>query len=85
MHLDFKSILFTKWGEWDGFYANKNSAYNLLPFQLSVKNSFFEESEQYWAPANEASELYQQMSTKKYREIPRNQIRLEMIDMKCVY
>ena len=31
----------------------------------------FEEKDSYWVPASDASELYKQLSTKKYREIDR--------------
>jgi len=36
---------------------------------------FFEEDEVYWTPAITTSALYSQLAIKKYREIPRNQVR----------
>ena len=42
------------------------------PDDLTLK--FFEECETYWSPSSNANELYEQLSRKKYREIPRNQI-----------
>ena len=35
---------------------------------------FFREDETYWRPSNVESELYEQLSTRKYREILRHQI-----------
>ena len=40
----------------------------------STPITFFEESDTYWAPSSNPSELYEQLAVKKYREIPRNQI-----------
>ena len=42
----------------------------------SIKSdaSFFEESDTYWKPATDCSEIYQQMARNKYREIPRHLI-----------
>ena len=34
----------------------------------------FEENDTYWVPASDANELYSQLSSKKYREIIRQQI-----------
>ena len=34
----------------------------------------FEEEDSYWVPASDASELYKQLFTKKYREIDRQGI-----------
>lgn len=36
---------------------------------------FFEEENEYWAPSIEPAKLYSQLSSHKYREIPRSQIR----------
>ena len=35
---------------------------------------FFEETDTYWAPSSIVNELYEQLATRKYREIPRDQI-----------
>ena len=40
----------------------------------TLSADFFEESDEYWVPANETSKIYEQMAAKKYREIPRHQI-----------
>ena len=40
---------------------------------------FFEECETYWAPSSQANELYEQLATRKYREILREQIQYEEI------
>ena len=37
--------------------------------------TFFEEETTYWKPASDARNLYKQLSSKKYRELPRRQIR----------
>ena len=42
------------------------------PNDLAPK--FFEECESYWAPSSSASELYEQLSRKQYREIPRQHV-----------
>jgi hypothetical protein len=39
------------------------------------KLEFFVEDDIYWAPASTASHLYSQLASKKYREIPINQLR----------
>jgi hypothetical protein len=39
------------------------------------KLEFFVEDEIYWAPASTAEHLYSQLASKKYREIPINQLR----------
>jgi len=36
---------------------------------------FFEQSDLYWEPPTSASELYNQLAMRKYREIQRDQIR----------
>ncbi len=36
--------------------------------------NFFVEDQIYWAPADTATDLYQQLASKKYREIPRTEI-----------
>ena len=41
--------------------------------------SFFEECETYWRPASNKEDLYQQLSQRKYREIPKHHIRSENI------
>jgi hypothetical protein len=38
--------------------------------------SFFEECETYWRPASNKEDLYQQLSQRKYREIPKHHIRI---------
>ena len=38
------------------------------------KLNFFEDEHIYWTPAGTTSEIYDQLSAKKYREIPRKQI-----------
>jgi hypothetical protein len=43
---------------------------------LYNKLKFFVEDQIYWAPASTTSDLYSQLASKKYREIPRNQIML---------
>ena len=43
--------------------------------QTYNKLQFFVEDQIYWAPADTASDLYQQLASKKYREIPRDQIK----------
>ena len=46
------------------------------PWQAYNKLDFFVEDQIYWAPASTTSDLYSQLASKKYREIPRNQITL---------
>ena len=43
--------------------------------QVYNKLNFFVKDQIYWAPASTASDLYSQLALKKYREIPRNQIK----------
>ena len=38
--------------------------------------NFFEDEQVYWAPASTIADLYTQLSSKKYREISREQIQL---------
>ena len=52
-----------------------------IPFLQSQHKStgdpapkFFEECETYWSPSSVANELYEQLASKKYREILRPQI-----------
>ncbi len=45
---------------------------------------FFEECETYWAPSSQANELYEQLATRKYREILREQIQCEEIIIACI-
>ncbi len=42
----------------------------------SVNNwTFFEEIDKYWKPATNAATLYQQLASRKYREIIRKQVK----------
>ena len=43
--------------------------------QIYNKLKFFVEDDTYWAPASTTAHLYSQLASKKYREIPRNQLR----------
>ncbi len=52
----------------------KNNMFWWLYLQTQHCSGFFEEARTYWAPSSVAEELYEQLATKKYREIPRNQI-----------
>ena len=36
--------------------------------------TMFEEDDTYWEPADDVNELYRQLSSKKYREIVRQQV-----------
>ena len=45
------------------------------------KLEFFVEDDIYWAPASTTSHLYSQLASKKYREIPRDQLRLTKIGL----
>ena len=44
------------------------------------KLEFFVEDDIYWAPASTTAHLYSQLASKKYREIPRDQLRLTKLD-----
>ncbi|CAI8056312.1 Ephrin type-A receptor 4a (Fragment) [Geodia barretti] len=55
----------------DGRYETQHS----MKHQYN-KLCFFPEDKVYWAPATTASGLYAQLSAKRYREIPREQLRL---------
>ena len=48
------------------------------------KLKFFVEDQIYWAPATTTSDLYSQLASKKYREIPRNQIMYEYTNVPTV-
>ena len=52
-------------------------SYKMPAFYVQDYNKlrFFEEEKIYWAPASTKSDLYMQLASKKYREIPRNQIK----------
>ena len=45
--------------------------------QIYNKLEFFVEDAIYWAPASTTAHLYSQLASKKYREIPRDQLRYE--------
>ena len=47
----------------------------LMHIQKYNKLEFFVEDDIYWAPASTAAHLYSQLASKKYREIPINQLR----------
>ena len=49
------------------------------------KLRFFEEEQIYWAPASTTSALYSQLASKKYREIPRNQIKSVMYSVTIIF
>ena len=61
LHVSRPSLLFSL------FSPSQTNLYNQL--------KFFTEDTTYWAPASTTSGLYSQLAAKKYREIPRNQIR----------
>ena len=42
--------------------------------QAYSKLLFFVQDQTYWIPASTTSELYTQLASRRYREIPRNQI-----------
>ena len=52
------------------------AGYFTLQIQKQKYENFgvFEKSDFYWKPSTQASVLYEQLSKKKYREIPRNQL-----------
>lgn len=63
-------------------WVGMRSCVNISPTQSQAGNegrtlSFFEECETYWRPASNREDLYQQLSQRKYREIPKHQIRSE--------
>ena len=63
-------------------WVGVRSFVNISPTQSQAGNegrtlSFFEECETYWRPASNREDLYQQLSQRKYREIPKHQIRSE--------
>ncbi len=41
----------------------------------SAPTSFFTEEPIYWDPENNTKDIYEQLAQKKYREIPRHEIR----------
>ena len=43
--------------------------------QVYDKPKFFINEKIYWQPADTTSDLYSQLASKKYREIPRDQIK----------
>ena len=45
------------------------------------KLKFFIEDQIYWAPASTTSDLYSQLASKKYREIPRSQIMYDDVNI----
>ena len=49
-----------------------------LPFQSWQRDydklKFFEETNTFWPPAANTSELYEQLAAKKYREIPKSEL-----------
>ena len=47
---------------------------NVAADNKMVQESFFTESEIYWAPASNPRDLYAQLSQSKFREIRRQQI-----------
>ena len=47
---------------------------NVAADNKMVQESFFTESEIYWAPASNPRDLYAQLSQSKFREIQRQQI-----------
>ncbi len=55
---------------------NNYTHYNLKYHNLrSGKASFFTEEPIYWDPENNTKGIYEQLAQKKYREIPRHEIR----------
>jgi hypothetical protein len=60
----------------DGRYETQHS----MKHQYN-KLCFFPEDNVYWAPAATASGLYAQLSAKRYREIPREQLRQETLEI----
>ncbi len=54
------------------FFITTTQKYNKL--------EFFVEDDIYWAPASTTAHLYSQLASKKYREIPRNQLRSIKLD-----
>ena len=46
-----------------------------VPTSSNLEDGFFTESEIYWAPASNSQDLYAQLSSSKFREILRPQIR----------
>ena len=48
---------------------------HILYLQKYNKLEFFVEDDIYWAPASTTANLYSQLASKKYREIPINQLR----------
>ena len=46
-----------------------------ITIQKYNKLEFFVEDDIYWAPASTTAHLYSQLASKKYREIPINQLR----------
>ena len=55
----------------------RSSVYSHMQNQYSDSGPtpmLFEENDTYWVPASNANELYSQLSSKKYREIIRQQI-----------
>ena len=41
---------------------------------LAYNWSFFEETDHYWKPASDSTQLYHQLHAKKYREVNRKQV-----------
>lgn len=48
---------------------------SLLPLPVQSLEDYFQETHQYWLPANSEDELYYQLAQNKYREILRKYIR----------
>ena len=55
---------------------------------VESKTRFFVEDPIYWEPGTETNDIYQQLSDKRYREIPRKQIkyinRIPIIIVHCI-
>ena len=46
----------------------------------SASKGFFKEAEVFWQPDSDIKNIYEQLASKRYREIPRHQIRLHIFE-----
>ena len=46
----------------------------------SANKGFFKEAEVFWQPDSDIKNIYEQLASKRYREIPRHQIRLDIFE-----
>ena len=80
IHIIALSISYCKY---DGILFLQSQYFKLQQFNKAPE--FFENCNNYWKPASDTEGLYQQLSSKKYREILRQQIQYAQFACHCVY